>query len=179
MVLVRNHPTPVFLSQPDGQPQSIVWIITQFLLRGAAQQGMRVRDVLPGGDVEGDNLEAGALLLPGEERRPGVPVGIDPAYPVVRRRNVEHHDVLGVIHQYTWHVALVDRLCPFLEQLADHGLVIGHQDLLSRAISSAQSRPRWFVELIGAEIVPGALPPDRSPTTTPDVSVSGLTVPSI
>jgi hypothetical protein len=76
--------------------------------------------------VEPDDLERRAADLPLEERRPRVAIGVDAADAVVRRRDVEHDDVLGVVDEHGVDVAGVDRLGPALDQGADLLFVVGH-----------------------------------------------------
>src|ERR687892_2503490 len=126
MVFVRHEPPPVYLPQPDGEAQTVLSIRSQFLLSAAAQQRVREGDVFARGDFERDDLERSALLLPLEERRPRLTIGVDAPHAIVGWRNIEHHDVVGVIGQDTIHVTLVHRPRPTLDQCSDLRLVVPH-----------------------------------------------------
>ena len=65
------------------------------------------------------DLERRALPLPLEERRPGLAVGVDAPDAVVRRRHVEHDDVVGVVGEHRVQVAGVHRRRPPFDQRAD------------------------------------------------------------
>src|SRR5581483_5383130 len=57
VVLVGDHPLPVLLAQSEREPQPIIGIACEALGGVAAQQGKGERDIVPGGDVQGDDLE--------------------------------------------------------------------------------------------------------------------------
>ena len=76
-------------------------------------------NVCASGKLQRDDLERGALPLPFEEGRPGLAIGLDAAYPVLGRRHVEHHDVVGMTGEHAVHIPGMDRLGPALDQRAD------------------------------------------------------------
>jgi hypothetical protein len=93
----------------------VVGIRPQLLLSPTTEQGGREGDILTRGNVERDDLERGPLLLPFEERRPRLAVGLDAAH-LVRRRHVEHLDVFGVIGEHAVEIAGVHRRRPAAER---------------------------------------------------------------
>ncbi|ANS70052.1 hypothetical protein SLINC_7828 [Streptomyces lincolnensis] len=124
-----DQPAAPFLAQAEGQPQPQGGVRGEFLRGGAAHQCVGVGDVGAGRDVEGVDVEAGALGLPREEGRPGGTVGGEAADAVVGRWHVEHHEVLGVVGEDTRQVAAVDGCGPLGDQCADLCLVgrcVGH-----------------------------------------------------
>jgi len=60
MVLVGDDPSPLVLAQPERDPEALSRLLGELLRRSSAQQGVRVRDVLAGGDVQRLDLEHGA-----------------------------------------------------------------------------------------------------------------------
>src|SRR3712207_4592673 len=80
---------------------------------------MSERDVLAGGDGELDDLEHAAGSLPLEERRPGLPVGVEAPDPVVRWGYVEHHDDRRGVLQHRLEVAGVHGTGPAVDQAMD------------------------------------------------------------
>ena len=66
------------------------------------------------------------LLLPREEGRPRLTIGVNAPHALVGWRHIEHHDVVGVIGQDTVHVALVHRPRPTLDQRSDMRLIVSH-----------------------------------------------------
>jgi len=83
VVLVRDRPASALLAQPDGEAKAVVGIFLQLLLGAAPEQCVRERNVVPGRDVERGDLERGTLLLPLEERRPGLAIGLLAAHLVL------------------------------------------------------------------------------------------------
>src|SRR5687767_7799636 len=55
---------PRSLRSPTGQSETVTGVVGQVLVRSAAQQCGRERDIVARGDVERDDLERGALFLP-------------------------------------------------------------------------------------------------------------------
>jgi aminoglycoside phosphotransferase (APT) family kinase protein len=131
VVLVCHHPAATFSAKPNRKPESLCRVPPQFLFSTAAKQGVRVRDVGAGGNVEGLELERCAAVLPAKEARPGIAVGIDSADPNVWWRYVEHHDVRSVVSKDDRHLPFVHGLCPSLDEAANLGLVVGHDVIFS------------------------------------------------
>jgi hypothetical protein len=127
VVLVRDDPSTPLLVQPEREPEAVRWVIRELLRGSATQKGVGVGDLVAGRDVQGHDLKRGAPRLPIEERRPRLAVGVDAADAVVRRRNVEHLDVIRVVREDAIHVAGVHRLGPPLDQRPDLFLVFVHR----------------------------------------------------
>jgi hypothetical protein len=66
VVFVGDDPAVAVPPQSDCQPEPVAGVALELLRRAAAQQSVREGHVLPGGDVERDDLERCALPLPGE-----------------------------------------------------------------------------------------------------------------
>src|SRR4051794_31348404 len=118
-MLVNDEPAVALLAQADCEPKSSIWLLCEALRRTALEQGPRESDVLPFGDLEIDDVETRAGGLPLEEAGPGVAVGPQAAYPVVRGRHVEHHDVLVVISHDGIQVSRVGGLRPAANESLD------------------------------------------------------------
>ena len=95
---MRDHPPAVLLAQAEvSRRRWSGFAAFSSGCRSAAAPGEG--DVLAGGDVELDDVER--RPAPATRRsRPGVAVGVDAAHALVRRRDVEHHDVVGVVGQH-------------------------------------------------------------------------------
>jgi hypothetical protein len=61
MVLVGDRPAPALLAQTDRQTQASPGVLLQLFGGAAAEQGVRECDIVTRGDVERNDLEAGAL----------------------------------------------------------------------------------------------------------------------
>ena len=119
VVLVADDPPIVLAAESDGQPQPVLRVLRQLVGRSAAQQRVRERHVASGRHLQRLDLEDRTLSLPGEERRPGVAVGVEAADALVRRRDVEHDDVGGVILEDRVQVTVVDGRRPPLDEPSD------------------------------------------------------------
>src|SRR5215217_4614786 len=97
VVFMGDDPAVAIPPQANCQPEPVAGVALQLLRRAAAQQSVRKGHVVPGGDVERDDLERCTLALPGEERWPGLAVSCDPTYAVFRRWHVKHDNVRAVI----------------------------------------------------------------------------------
>lgn len=75
MVLVRDRPAAIQLAKSDGETEAVVGILLELLIGSAAEQSVRERDIVPGGNVERDDLEHSAVFLILEEGRPCFAVG--------------------------------------------------------------------------------------------------------
>jgi hypothetical protein len=62
-MLVRDGPLAVQLAKANGETEPVVGILPELLVGSATEQSVRERDIVPGGDVERDDLEHGALFL--------------------------------------------------------------------------------------------------------------------
>ena len=116
VVFMGDDPAIAVPPQSDCQPEPVAWVALELLQRAATQQSVREGHVLPGGDVERDDLERCTVPLPGEEWGPGLAVGGDPAYAVFRRWHVEHDDVVAVIGENRIQVSAVHRTGPVLDE---------------------------------------------------------------
>jgi hypothetical protein len=61
-MLVRDDPASALLAEADGQAQAVFGILAELVLCAAAEQSGGERDIGPGGDVEGLQLEDGSPL---------------------------------------------------------------------------------------------------------------------
>src|SRR5438552_139205 len=137
VVLVRYHPAVVHLAQTNGEPQSVLGIALEVRGRAASQQSERERDVRTGRDVQRFDLEYRSGGLPLEEAGPGVAVRVKATDATLRRRNVEHDDVRGMVVQHCWEVAGVNGGGPALDQFPNL-LFVGHDS--SRIATFAHAR---------------------------------------
>jgi len=60
VMLVGDHPPAALLAQPDGKTQPVVWLLGQILGCAAPQQGESVGHLIPGRDVQRNDLERSA-----------------------------------------------------------------------------------------------------------------------
>jgi hypothetical protein len=125
-MLVRDHPPPAFLPQPDSEAKPVARVLPELVRGAAAEQGMGEGYILTGCHLELYDLKHRALRLPLEERWPRVAIRGNPAHAIRGRRDIEHHDVVGVIGEHAVDVARVDRLRPTLDQSSNLGLVASH-----------------------------------------------------
>lgn len=96
VVLMPDYPPSTLAAQADGEAQPHVRLVNELLRLGTFQQRPGISDIGACSYLEFDDLEE-RTLLPLEEGRPGLAVGIQPADAVVGRRDIEHDDVVGVI----------------------------------------------------------------------------------
>jgi hypothetical protein len=105
---------------------------------------VRPGDVRAGGHGLLDDLEHRTGTLPLGERRPDPAVGVEAAYAVVRWRDVEHDEVLGVVGEHAVQVPAVHGHRPPQHRVADGGLVVAHAGGdRGRCAGSSASRSVW------------------------------------
>src|SRR5215204_1191398 len=119
VVLVRDDPAACLLPKAERQSQPLLGVLRELLRLSTAKKRVRIRHLGAGGYLELDDLERGAARLPLEERRPGVAVRLDSAHAVLRRRHVEHDDVVRVSSEDALHVTGVHGDRPALDQASD------------------------------------------------------------
>src|SRR5215213_7748657 len=111
------HPFAVFLAQAEGQSEPAFRSLGQLVLGPAAQECPSEPCVLALCHVELDDVEDCAGGLPGEERRPGLAIVLLAADPLVRRWNVEHHNVVSMSVEHRVEIPLVNGAGPGSDQL--------------------------------------------------------------
>jgi hypothetical protein len=71
MVLVADGPATALLAQTDGEPKQVGWVLLELVGRAASKQGVGEGNIVARGDIQVDDLEDGALVLPaGDPGRP-------------------------------------------------------------------------------------------------------------
>jgi hypothetical protein len=73
MVRVADDPATALLAQTDGEPKQVGWVLLE-LGRAASKQGVGEGNIVARGDIQVDDLEDGALVLPAGGRPPFGPV---------------------------------------------------------------------------------------------------------
>src|ERR1700761_7501245 len=114
-MLVGDTPVAVDLAQADGEPEQKAVLV--FRVAGRTGSAPQDRDgeghVGTRRDAELAKFEGRAWLVAAEKQVPGLPVGLDTAA-LQGLRQVEHHDVIGVVREYRGEVPAADRVGPVL-----------------------------------------------------------------
>jgi hypothetical protein len=120
MVLVRDEPVAIDLSQSDGQPEQESALFRRAAGRvGAApDDGDREGDVFAGGNCKLFDVERLLRLVIPEEQIPCFLVFIHSAR-LQRRRDVEHHDILFMMGKNAGKIMPADSVRPCFDDRRD------------------------------------------------------------
>jgi hypothetical protein len=120
MVLVRDEPVAIDLSQSDGQPEQESALFRRAAGRAGAapDDGDREGDVFAGGNCKLFDVERLLRLVIPEEQIPCFLVFIHSAR-LQRRRDVEHHDILFMMGKNAGKIMPADSVRPCFDDRPD------------------------------------------------------------
>jgi hypothetical protein len=129
VVLVGDQPPAFLLAKADGQAQALMRKLREVGGLAAAQKRMREGDVCARRYLQGDDLEDRAVAQPSEEWRPGLALGRKAAGAILGRRDIEHHDIGGMLREHAVEIAGLNGFRPAVDEGGDL-FRIGHGNLL-------------------------------------------------